>query len=76
MSVTFATATMMATFARASETGEGGAGSGRDDAAIANGVGISLGERDRACSGRDDAAIANGVGTNLGERERAEMVYT
>ena len=61
---------MLATCARACETGEGGAGSGRDDAAMANGVGISLGERDRACSGTDDAAMANGVGISLGERER------
>ena len=44
---TFPTTTMLATCARASETGEGGAGSGRDDAAMANVVCISLGKRDR-----------------------------
>ena len=65
---------MLATFARSSETGEGRAGSGRDDAATANGVGTSLGERERTRSGTDDAAIANGVGISLGERD--EMLCT
>ena len=93
---TAATAAMLTTPARASETGEGravssSAGSAsvtccgaNQRAALCDDTACCCDDMDEgstelvsaACSGMDFAAMANGVGITLGERDREDMVYT
>ena len=93
---TAATAAMLTTPARASETGEGRAGSNsagsasvtccgaNQRAALRDDTACCCGDKDEcstelgsaSCSGRDDAAMANGVGITLGERDREDMMHT
>ena len=93
---TAATAAMLATPARAPETGEGSACSNsareasatscdaNERAAPCDGTACSRSEEDEWSSepgteprsGRDDSAMANGVGITLGERGREDMMHT